>query len=94
MAFVTFESINHARRVLRDHKFSILVFRHNPPTSSINIIPNVSKKNYDSVKIPVPGLYIMYCKQFYFTLAVGSVAEPELVGAGAGVKARLRLHLK
>jgi hypothetical protein len=43
MAFVTFESINHARHVLRDHKYSILHFRHSPPVSSVDMKPNVSR---------------------------------------------------
>ncbi|XP_023327129.1 CSC1-like protein 2 [Eurytemora carolleeae] len=39
MAFVSFSSINHARQVHRDHKYSILNFKHCPPSSSINLRP-------------------------------------------------------
>lgn len=46
MAFVTFESINQARRVLRDHKFSLLAFRHSPPVSSVDIKPSKWKVWY------------------------------------------------
>jgi len=35
IAFITFKNINHGRQVLRDHKNSILHFKHSPPESSL-----------------------------------------------------------
>ena len=35
MAFITFENINHARQVLRDHKNSILYLKYKPPESKL-----------------------------------------------------------
>jgi len=35
MAFITFENINHARQVLRDHKNSILYLKYRPPGSKL-----------------------------------------------------------
>jgi len=40
MAFVTFQNINHARTVLRDHKNSILNFKFKPPHSTVAIRPD------------------------------------------------------
>jgi len=40
MAFVTFNNINHARTVLRDHKNSILNFKFKPPQSKVAIRPD------------------------------------------------------
>merc|ERR1719427_2616678 len=39
MAFVTFENINHARQVLRDHKNSILNLKYGPPASKLAMNP-------------------------------------------------------
>jgi len=46
LAFVTFNSINHARRVHRDHKYSLLNFKHSPPTSALNLRPKKWKVWY------------------------------------------------
>jgi len=40
MAFVTFENINHARKVLRDHKNSILYLKYKPPGSKLAMNPH------------------------------------------------------
>eukprot|EP00092_Neocalanus_flemingeri_P009447 GFUD01010165.1.p1 GENE.GFUD01010165.1~~GFUD01010165.1.p1 ORF type:complete len:846 (+),score=190.82 GFUD01010165.1:77-2614(+) len=40
MAFVTFENINHARHVLRDHKNSILNFKKTAPESKLDMNPH------------------------------------------------------
>merc|ERR1719427_2142296 len=40
MAFVTFENINHARQVLRDHKNSILYLKFKPPGSKLAMNPH------------------------------------------------------
>ena len=40
MAFVTFENINHARQVLRDHKNSILYLKYRPPESKLAMNPH------------------------------------------------------
>jgi len=46
MAFVTFASINHARQVYREHKYSLLNFRHHPPVSAVDLKPRAWKVWY------------------------------------------------
>ena len=40
IAFVTFQNINHARQVLRDHKNSILSFKRTAPESKLAMDPH------------------------------------------------------
>ena len=41
MAFVTFQNINHARQVLRDHKNSIFNLKFKPPHSKVAMRPDL-----------------------------------------------------